>query len=67
MSLLADEFSSGDLSSANTAFIAVYSVGATIGPFLCGLSMDYSHNSGFVAFPATMMGLLFVALLVPHR
>jgi MFS family permease len=60
MSLLADEFRSDALGSANTAFIGVYSLATTVGPGLYGLSMDHSPGSGFVAFAAAVLELFFI-------
>jgi len=66
LALLGDRFPRDELSTANTGFVMSYNVGALIGPFLAGASMDLFGPQGL---PVTLAGVfaLYLALAISRR
>ena len=64
LTLLADRFEGGDLSSANALLVMIYGLGAFIGPPLVGRAMDYWDPHGMAGAIAAFSGLFAAYALI---
>ena len=60
LTVIAQRFQSGDIASANAAFIAAYTLGMLIGPIAAGSGMEALGSDGFIWVLAGSLVLLLV-------